>query len=137
MDLTNTGPIGADRTPYELLGGEDAVRLLATTFYDVMDRSTAYADVRALHQADLTDAREKFFLFLSGWLGGPQLYVEKHGHPRLRMRHATFPINEFIRDQWLACMGEALDACEVSGDIRTFLDGRFAHVADFMRNQPG
>ena len=71
------------------------------------------------------------------WLGGPDLYVQKHGHPRLRMRHAPFPIGEAERDQWLACMAAAMDHLGIEGDIRAFLDARFAHVADFLRNQPG
>ncbi|MCH2132943.1 MAG: group II truncated hemoglobin [Phycisphaerales bacterium] len=125
----------ADHTPYEALGGEAAVGQLAKAFYETMDRNPAYAGIRELHGADLSTAEEKFRQFLSGWLGGPQLYVQQYGHPRLRMRHAPFPIGESERDQWLACMAEALDACDVRGPIRDFLDARFAHVADFMRNR--
>ncbi|MAT82367.1 MAG: hemoglobin-like protein [Phycisphaerae bacterium] len=128
-------PFDATNTPWAALGGEDAVRKLADAFYSEMDRNPDYADIRGMHQPDLTSAREKFFEFLSGWLGGPQLYVQRHGHPRLRMRHAPFPIGESQRDQWLSCMQHAMDSCGIDGDIRTFLDARFAHVADFMRNK--
>ncbi|MCH2160683.1 MAG: group II truncated hemoglobin [Phycisphaerales bacterium] len=129
--------IGPDRLPYDELGGADRVDALAEAFYDEMDRNPAFEMVRKLHPESLEESREKFRLFLSGWLGGPDLYVQKHGHPRLRMRHAPFPIGEAERDQWLACMAAAMDHLEIEGDIRAFLDARFAHVADFMRNQPG
>ena len=125
----------AEHTPYVAIGGETRVRALADAFYDHMDRDEAYAVIRALHPEDLGESREKFFEFLSGWLGGPQLYLERRGHPRLRMRHAPFPIGESERDQWLGCMAAALDDLDVDGDLRAFLDARFAHVADFMRNR--
>ncbi len=124
----------AQHTPYEALGGETPLRSLVTTFYDEMDRNDDFGLVRALHADDLADAREKLFEFLSGWLGGPPLYVEKHGHPKLRARHQPFPIGELERDQWLSCMAIALDECGIQGELRAFLDERFAHVADFMRN---
>lgn len=125
---------GPDHTPYDALGGAEAVRRLADTFYDRMDTDEAAGVVRALHPDDLTESREKFFMFLSGWLGGPELYMQRHGHPRLRMRHAPFPIDETVRDAWLACMASALDECGIDGPVRAFLDARFAHVADFLRN---
>lgn len=128
-------PLGDSHTPWDAIGGQEAVRSLADAFYDTMDRNPDYVGIRNLHQPDLGSAREKFFEFLSGWLGGPQLYVEKHGHPRLRMRHASFPIGESERDQWLACMAEAMNTCSIEGALREFLDARFAHVADFMRNK--
>ena len=88
-----------------------------------------------MHPEDLTESRQKLFEFLCGWLGGPQLYVQKHGHPRLRMRHMAFAIGEPERDQWLGCMAFAMDELEVEGELRAFLDAPFAHVAAFMRNQ--
>ena len=129
-------PFNSTNTPYMALGGESAVRALAESFYSHMDRNPEYAGIRSMHEPDLASAIEKFYLFLSGWLGGPQLYIQQHGHPRLRMRHAPFSIGESERDQWLSCMAEAMDECQVAGDIRAFLDARFAHVADFMRNKP-
>jgi hemoglobin len=83
------------------------------------------------------DVRERFALFLVGWLGGPQTYMELHGHPRLRMRHAKVPINEAMRDAWLRSMERALDARGVQGEVRDFLDARFADVANFLRNTEG
>jgi hemoglobin len=128
-------PFDSENTPYDAIGGADRVRDLVDTFYDRMDSAPEYAGIRSLHPDDLATSREKLYMFLSGWLGGPGLYVERFGHPRLRGRHMPFPIGEAERDQWLACMGEALDASGVTGELRTFLDARFAHVADFMRNQ--
>jgi hemoglobin len=108
---------------------------LVDAFYDHMDRDETCATIRALHPDDLGESRDKLFEFLCGWLGGPQLYMEKRGHPRLRMRHAPFPIGEAERDQWLGCMTRAMDDLQIEGELRTFLDARFAHVADFLRNR--
>lgn len=128
-------PLGPDNTPYDSIGGEDQVRRLADRFYEVMDRNPEFQGIRSLHPSDLKTSSDKFFQFLSGWLGGPQLYIQQHGHPRLRMRHAPFPIGESERDQWLGCMAQAMDEEEISGQLRTFLDARFAQVADHMRNK--
>ena len=124
-----------DNTPYEMLGGDERVRALVDTFYDHMDAAAEFAGVRALHAPDLADARQKLYEFLSGWLGGPPLYIEKRGHPRLRARHAPFSIGPSERDQWLGCMSRALDDGDVEGELRSFLDARFAHVANFMMNR--
>ncbi len=126
---------GPDDTPYDAIGGEERVRRLADRFYDHMDLDDAFKIIRELHPDDLGESREKFFEFLSGWLGGPPLYMQRRGHPRLRMRHAPFPIGDVERDQWLACMAAALDDLEVAGELRSFLDARFQQVADFMRNR--
>jgi len=129
-------PFGPDHTPFDAIGGEPAVRALVTHFYDRMDRDPALASTRALYPPDTTESRAKLADFLCGWLGGPPLYVEKHGHPRLRARHLPFAISARERDQWLACMQAAMDEQGVAGELRAFLNERFAHVADFMRNQP-
>ena len=125
-------PFDAGNSPYEALGGEPAVRALADAFYDRME--TDAPNVRALHPADLTETRQKFFEFLSGWLGGPQLYMAKHGHPRLRMRHNPFPIDKPAADEWLHCMQLAMNDRAIAGPVRHFLDARFAHVANFLIN---
>jgi len=123
--------------PYEAIGGADAARRLSERFYDLMDSLPEAAEVRALHPPDLSVAREKFSEFLSGWLGGPQLYVEKYGHPRLRMRHARFPIDDRARDQWMLCMRGALAEVVADQELREALERAFAGVADFMRNRAG
>ncbi len=126
---------GPDNTPFDAIGGADGVKQLVEQFYDYMDSVQEYADIRGLHPEDLKSSREKLYEFLTGWLGGPPLYINKHGHPRLRARHAPFPIGESERDQWLSCMHQAMDRCNIQGDLRSFLNTRFRHVADFMRNQ--
>jgi len=129
-----------DEAPFQLLGGEARVRALVERFYDVMsEREPALAK---LHEctADGKVARgprDRFGLFLIGWLGGPDDYVRQHGHPRLRMRHGRVPVDSTMRDAWLRCMTAAMNDTGVTGDVRTFLDARFAEVADFLRNTEG
>ena len=126
-----------EATLYQLLGGEAGLRALVDRFYDVMDSSPEAAKIRAFHAKSLKRSREKLFLFLSGWSGGPQLYVEKFGHPRLRMRHLPFSIGTVERDQWLWCMNKALDESQIDPRAREFLKVRLAEVADVMRNVEG
>ena len=127
-------------TPYDQLGGTPAVNLLVERFYDIMsDREPALAKLHPCtpdgHVA--RESRDRFALFLVGWLGGPDDYVERHGHPRLRMRHGRVAVNVAMRDAWLRCMQAAMDERKVAGEVREFLDARFAEVADFMRNVDG
>jgi hemoglobin len=120
---------------YDLIGGEAKLRALVDRFYDLMDVSPEAKDIRAYHATSLVQSREKLFMFLSGWSGGPGLYMEKYGHPRLRMRHAPFSIGERERDQWLWCMNRALDESDFLPQVKEHLKARFAEVADFMRNK--
>jgi hemoglobin len=126
---------GFEASLYEMLGGETGLRSLVNRFYDLMDSSVEAEKIRALHAKSLNQSREKLFMFLSGWSGGPQLYVERFGHPRLRMRHMPFTIGTLERDQWLWCMNKALDESQVDPRVVEFLKTRFAETADFMRNQ--
>lgn len=121
---------------YERIGGEDGVRQLVERFYGHMDTNPDVAQIRAMHPANLQSSIDKLFEFLSGWLGGPQLYVQKRGHPRLRMRHAPFPINSAAAGQWMVCMEYALAESALDPLGRQSLVQRFTQVADFMRNQP-
>lgn len=125
-----------DTPPYEILGGEEAVRRLVNRFYDLMDETPELYVVRKLHPQDLAGSREKLFMFLSGWLGGPQLYVERHGHPRLRARHLPFAIGVAERDAWIACMKQAMEDCEIEAGMRKWLLESLFGTADWMRNQP-
>jgi len=120
---------------YELLGGEDGVRALANRFYDEMDRRPEVATLRALHPADLSTTRERFFWFLSGWLGGPQLFMERVGHPRLRARHFPFAVDEAARDAWLLCMRAALVPAALEADVLEKLDAALAQLANHMINR--
>jgi len=122
-------------TPYELIGGETKVRALVDRFYDLMDSEPGFRGIRKLHQPDLAQAREKLFMFLSGWLGGPPLYMQKHGHPMLRARHLPFAIGTPERDQWMACMTRAMEETGVEEKLRKRLVQSFFQTADFMRNR--
>jgi len=124
-------------TFFELLGGVDKVRELVERFYDVMDSDPKAAVIRALHPADLTSSREKLFMFLTGWTGGPQLYIERYGHPFLRKRHMPFAIGESERDQWMYCMVQAMIQLKLEERLMTKLAEQLWGVADFMRNREG
>lgn len=126
-------PWGDADTPYAQIGGDSAVRALVESFYDHM--RDGFPTLRAMHPADDSSSRQKLYEFLSGWLGGPQLYIEKHGHPRLRARHMPFPIDEAAARQWIECMGKAMDDRGISGQFRGFLESRFTHTAMFMQNR--
>jgi hemoglobin len=137
--MTQPPKLDAVTTPYDLLGGRESVLALAEAFYDAMERDEpALTGVhrRAQGGAVHPEVRQRFGLFLIGWLGGPQDYVAQHGHPRLRMRHSNVAIDESMRDAWLRSMRSALNVRGVQGDLRAFLERRFAELADFMRNQP-
>jgi hemoglobin len=127
----------AEETPYALLGGEAAVRALVDRFYDLMDLEPQYRELRAVHGNELTDARNKLYWFLSGWLGGPNHYIERFGHPRLRARHLPFAIGVVERNQWLACMDQAMRELEVADWLRERLSQSFFQTADWMRNREG
>jgi hemoglobin len=123
-------------TPYELIGGDAGVRRLVDRFYDLMDASPEAATIRSLHAASLKASREKLYMYLTGWTGGPPIYVEKYGHPRLRARHLPFHISSRERDEWLWCMDRALDEQDIPDDLRGFLREKLHALADHMRNQP-
>jgi hemoglobin len=121
---------------YELMGGETAVRRLVDRFYDLMDEDPDYFGIRKLHPQDLTSSRQKLFMFLCGFMGGPSLYVEKFGEPRMRTRHLPFSIGIPERDQWLSCMSRAMEDVGLEQEMRKSLGKAFYQTADFMRNQP-
>jgi hemoglobin len=132
--------VGSNKsTFYTLLGGDtkgiETIRLLVETFYDIMDSDPKVKGLRAIHQPDLTEAREKLFMFLTGWTGGPQLYIERYGHPRLRARHMPFAIGESERDQWMYCMINAMHKIGIEEPLLTKLATQLYGVADFMRNK--
>jgi len=123
-------------TPFEGIGGEERVRALVDRFYDLMDIEPAYRELRAVHGSALDGARQKLHWFLCGWLGGPAHYEERFGHPRLRMRHMPFKIGIQERNQWLACMDQAMGETGVPPDLRERLRESFFKTADWMRNTP-
>jgi len=124
-------------TTFEKIGGDAAVAQLTARFYDLMDTVPQFAELRALHPEDLKGSRDKLYMFLSGWFGGPDLFVEKFGHPRLRARHMPFEIGTRERDQWVACMVLAMEDVGIEEGIRAKLLENFFSTADFMRNKHG
>jgi len=123
-------------TPFEWMGGEEKVKALVDRFYDLMDLEPGYADLRAAHGSALLKARQHLFWFLCGWLGGPQHYTARFGHPKLRLRHMPFAIGILERDQWLACMDQAMGETGVDEALRARLRESFFQTADWMRNSP-
>ena len=132
MSTEETQPVD---TPFQWLGGEERVRALTDRFYDLMDLEPAYKELRAAHGTELTQAREKLFMFLCGWLGGPSYYTDQFGHRRLRMRHMPFAIGIKERDQWVACMDQAMTETQVPAELRERLKNSFFQTADWMRNK--
>jgi hemoglobin len=122
-------------TAFSRIGGEPAVRRLVRRFYELMDTLPEAYAIRKLHQADLSSAEEKLFMFLCGWLGGPQLYAEKFGHPRLRARHLPFAIASEEAGQWMLCMREAMAEVIDDADLRAALDKALNDLAYHMRNR--
>jgi len=122
------------QTPYEKIGGDPVVRKLAETFYRLMDSPEA-KDIRALHPAEIATSQEKFYLFFTGWLGGPAWYQEKYGHPKLRARHLPFPIGKKERDQWMVCMVNAFEEVGIAEPLRSELLYGLLTLADHMRNK--
>jgi hemoglobin len=122
-------------TAFERLGGEPAVRALVDRFYDLMELEPAYAGLRALHPTSLEGSRDKLYWFLCGWLGGPNHYIDRFGHPRLRARHLPFSIGIAERDQWMACMGQAMQELKLAPELAQRLAEAFFNTADWMRNR--
>lgn len=121
--------------PYEAVGGEAGIAALVQRFYELMDTLPEARGIRAMHAQNLKASRDKLFKFLSGFLGGPPLYFEEFGHPRLRQRHAHFAIGQSERNQWMLCMEIAAEELIVDDGLRNWLLVRLAQTADFMRNQ--
>jgi hemoglobin len=127
----------ASGTPFDRLGGEPGVRALVDRFYDLMELEPAFAGIRALHPSELEGSRDKLHWFLCGWLGGPNLYIERFGHPRLRARHLPYAIGIAERDQWMACMMQAMQDQGVDDTLAQRLTESVFGTADWMRNKGG
>jgi hemoglobin len=122
-------------TAFDLVGGESKVRALVDRFYDLMDLEPDYAGIRRLHPATLAGSRDKLFWYLCGWLGGPAHYEQRFGHPRLRARHLPYAIGIAERDQWMACMRQAMCEQRVDDTLAQRLGDAFFNTADWMRNR--
>ncbi|MEK2646079.1 group II truncated hemoglobin [Bdellovibrio sp. BCCA] len=123
------------QTPYELLGGEPVLRNITKRFYEIMDTLPEVKSLRDMHPENLRGSEEKLFMFLSGWLGGPGLFEQRYGHPRLRARHMPFEIRKSERDQWMLCMVQAFDDLKIAEPLRSELLHSLLRLADHMRNQ--
>lgn len=119
---------------YDLMGGEEVLRKLIHRFYEIMRTLPEAQGIRQMHPPDLSSSEEKLFMFMSGWLGGPNLFIEKFGHPRLRARHLPFKIGKPERDQWMLCMVQAFDEVNIEEPLRSELLGSLLNLADHMRN---
>jgi len=135
--MTSTTEPEQQTTPFEMIGGEPVVRGLVDRFYDLMDLEPAFRELRALHPTTLEGSRDKLFWFLCGWLGGPQYFVERVGHPMLRARHLPFAIGIRERDQWMACMRQAMAEVGLEPTLAERLGEAFSGTADWMRNRAG
>jgi len=122
-------------TPFEALGGEEGVRALVNRFYDLVESSPEAINLRRIHGPSLESAREKLTLYLTGWTGGPPVYVQRFGHPMLRARHLPFSIGDRERDEWLGCMERALEQHDMPDEVRQFLMTKLRPLADHMRNR--
>ncbi|MFS4460338.1 group II truncated hemoglobin [Bdellovibrio sp. HCB2-146] len=123
------------KTAYEMIGGEETLRKLVKRFYEVMDTMPEAKPIRDMHPADLQSSEDKLFMFMSGWLGGPNLFMEKFGHPRLRARHLPFSIGKAERDQWMICMVQAFEDVQIQEPVRSDLLHSLLNLADHMRNK--
>jgi hemoglobin len=128
-------PAESPLTHYQRIGGAEKVRALVHRFYQIMDELPESYGIRKMHAEDLQNSEEKLFKYLTGWMGGPQLYIQEYGHPMLRRRHLPFAISVSERDQWLLCMNKALQEVVADEVLRKELATAFAGVADHMRNQ--
>ena len=133
--LPMTNEETTQQTAYELIGGAEKLRELVDRFYDLMELEPEFAGIRAMHPTPLDSSRDKLFWFLSGWTGGPDLYIERHGHPRLRARHLPYAIASDERDQWLRCMAWAMQDVGLAESMQERLMQAFYQTADWMRNK--
>ena len=121
---------------YESIGGIDKIDELVDRFYDLMALESGLSYLRDMNPQDLTGSREKLKFFLTGWMGGPDIYSQKYGHPMLRARHLPYKIGNKERNQWLICMYQAMEDCGIDGAAAKQLEESFLNTADWMRNQP-
>lgn len=122
-------------TLYEAIGGDRTVRALTACFYELMDTLPEAANCRAVHPPSLEGSQEKFYEYLTGYLGGPQLYIEKRGHPRLRSRHFVAAIGPLERDEWLLCFRRAMDETIDSEKLRAIIWEPIERLAFHMQNR--
>lgn len=134
MTETLEFPAVAADSVYARIGGAPAVRALAERFYALMDELPEAYTVRRLHPESLAGSADSLFKYLSGWFGGPPLYIRERGHPRLRMRHAPYAIGAIERDEWMLCMRQALAEQVADPALRAAVERAFTGMAEHMVN---
>ena len=126
----------AVKTLYERIGAAEKIHDLVTRFYDLIELEPKYHKLRTVHGSTVQEASHRLYQFLSGWTGGPQLYQEAHGHPRLRSRHSSFKIGTTERDQWVACFMQAWYECGLSKELAHECMPSIYALAEWMRTLP-
>lgn len=121
------------QTVYDLIGGEEPLRLLVKSFYDKVSRDPI---LRPMYPPDLEESKRRLFLFLVQFFGGPSRYNEERGHPRLRMRHFPFAIDRQARDNWLEHMWDAIDDTSIDEPARSMMRDYFERSSAFLINRP-
>lgn len=121
---------------YDLVGGEDGVRRLVETFYDIVETMPEGAPLHILHLRGhgVAHSRIEQFDFLSGFFGGPRLYLERHGHANVRTMHAHVEINPEARDAWIKCMSMAIDKIGLPPETKAQMMEPFKRVAQLLVN---
>ncbi|MGI2106083.1 group II truncated hemoglobin [Shewanella frigidimarina] len=125
----------AQSNAYDLIGGDKVIRAIAHDFYQQMQTRPETQTLLAIHRSPMQESEQKLYEYLSGWLGGPQLYQQKHGHPALRARHMPFAIDESMRDQWLICMRAAIQNNIKKPEHQQVIIQAISALADNMRNR--
>ena len=126
--------VASQQTPYSLMGGEKNILSLVERFYFYMDTLPEAKELRTIHASDLSSTKAKLFKFLSGWLGGPDLFQQEYGHPRLRQRHFPFKVDQQARDQWMLCMNKALYEVAMPDQLRKNITKALDDLATHMIN---
>ncbi|GGC99560.1 group II truncated hemoglobin [Undibacterium terreum] len=137
VENTEESSGATEATLFDVIGGAEKLREMVDRFYDLMELEPEFAGIRALHPPTMEGSRDKLYWFLSGWMGGPSLYIEKFGHPRLRARHLPYAIASGERDQWLRCMAWAMQDVGIDAGLQERLMQSFYETADWMRNRQG
>jgi hemoglobin len=122
-------------TPFERMGGEPTVRRLVDHFYRIMDESVEAVSIRAMHAADLNPMRDRLTEYLTAWLGGPRRYFERSDSKCIMSAHSPFQIGAQQRDEWMACMRQALNEAGIAEDLRLLIEPAMTRVADALRNR--
>lgn len=122
-------------TLYEAIGGDPTIKALVRRFYALMDSLPEASSVRATHPPSLARAEEKLYEYLTGYLGGPPLYVEKYGHPRLRSRHVMAAIGPREVEEWLLCFRMAMDETIPHSKLRAIIWEPIERLAHHMQNR--